>query len=81
MSLQVAGVQYVLDTVIYALLADPNRKFAYAEMVCDSPLRKRYRFISMDYFDLRVCFLCLLSPIESDPFTHVTSALAANLHG
>lgn len=33
MLLQVAGVQYVLDTVIYALLADPNRKFAYAEMV------------------------------------------------
>lgn len=31
--MQVAGVQYVLDTVIYALLADPNRKFAYAEMV------------------------------------------------
>jgi hypothetical protein len=31
--LQVAGVQYVIDTVIYALLANPDRKFAYAEMV------------------------------------------------
>jgi len=30
---QVAGVQYVIDTVIYALLANPDRKFAYAEMV------------------------------------------------
>lgn len=32
--MQVAGVQYVLDTVVYALLANPDRKFSYAEMVC-----------------------------------------------
>lgn len=31
--LQVAGVQYILDTVVHALLANPKRKFAYAEMV------------------------------------------------
>ena len=34
--LQLAGVQYVLDTVIYALLANPDRKFSYAEMVSSS---------------------------------------------
>lgn len=33
LSLQIAGVQYVLDTVIHALHANPDRKFAYAEMV------------------------------------------------
>lgn len=31
--LQQAGVQYVLDTVVYALAANPNRRFSYAEMV------------------------------------------------
>lgn len=36
---QLAGVQYVLDTVIYALLANPNRKFSYAEMVSSSSSR------------------------------------------
>lgn len=34
--LQLAGVQYVLDTAIYALLANPDRKFSYAEMVSSS---------------------------------------------
>ena len=36
LTLQSAGVQYVLDTVIYALLANPDRKFSYAEMVSSS---------------------------------------------
>ena len=31
--LQVAGVQYVLDTVMQALQANPHRKFIYSEMV------------------------------------------------
>lgn len=31
--LQVAGVQYILDTVVQALQANPHRKFVYAEMV------------------------------------------------
>lgn len=31
--LQVAGVQYILDTVVQALAANPQRKFVYGEMV------------------------------------------------
>ena len=31
--LQVAGVQYILDTVMQALQANPHRKFIYSEMV------------------------------------------------
>jgi hypothetical protein len=31
--LQVAGVQYTLDTVVQALTANPARKFVYGEMV------------------------------------------------
>lgn len=31
--LQLAAVQYILDTVIAALAANPDRKFSYAEMV------------------------------------------------
>lgn len=30
---QVAGVQYILDTVVQALAANPTRKFSYSEMV------------------------------------------------
>lgn len=29
--IQKAGVQYILDSVIQALLADPNRRFIYVE--------------------------------------------------
>jgi hypothetical protein len=32
-ALQMAGVQYVLSTVVQALLDNPDRKFSYAEMV------------------------------------------------
>lgn len=32
-ALQLAGVQYILDTVVAALAANPDRKFVYAEMV------------------------------------------------
>lgn len=31
---QHAGVQYILDTMVEALLADPRRKFTYVEQVC-----------------------------------------------
>lgn len=31
-TIQVAGVQYILDTVVQALQANPHRKFVYAEM-------------------------------------------------
>ena len=31
--MQRAGVQYVLDTVVAALAANPDRKFTFAEMV------------------------------------------------
>ena len=31
--LQLAGVQYILDTVVASLAANPNRKFSFAEMV------------------------------------------------
>ena len=30
---QVAGVQYILDSVVQSLLQDQNRKFIFAEMV------------------------------------------------
>ncbi len=30
--IQSAGVQYILDTVVRALLADPARKFTYVEL-------------------------------------------------
>lgn len=30
---QVAGVQYILDTVVQALAANPNRKFVFSDMV------------------------------------------------
>ena len=30
---QVAGVQYILDSVVAALAANPDRKFIYSEMV------------------------------------------------
>ena len=30
---QVAGVQYILDTVVQSLEANPDRKFVYADMV------------------------------------------------
>jgi hypothetical protein len=30
---QVAGVQYILDSVVQSLLQDQNRKFVFAEMV------------------------------------------------
>jgi hypothetical protein len=33
LALQMAGVQYVLSTVVQALLDNPDRKFSYAEMV------------------------------------------------
>jgi hypothetical protein len=32
-SIQVAGVQYILDTVVQALAANRERKFVYGEMV------------------------------------------------
>jgi hypothetical protein len=32
-ALQMAGVQYVLSTVVQALLDNPDRRFSYAEMV------------------------------------------------
>ena len=32
-SVQVAGVQYILDTVVQSLEANPDRKFVYADMV------------------------------------------------
>jgi alpha-mannosidase len=31
-TIQVAGVQYILDTVVQALAANPDRKFIYSEM-------------------------------------------------
>ena len=31
--MQRAGVQYVLDTLVAALAANPDRKFTFAEMV------------------------------------------------
>ena len=31
--LQLAGVQYILDTVVASLAANPDRKFSFAEMV------------------------------------------------
>ena len=31
--LQLAAVQYILDTVVQALAANPDRKFVYGEMV------------------------------------------------
>lgn len=30
---QIAGVQYILDSVVIALEQDPNRKFIYVEQV------------------------------------------------
>ena len=35
-AIQLAGVQYILDTVVAALAANPDRKFTYADMVCDA---------------------------------------------
>ncbi len=32
-AMQLAGVQYILDTVVAALAANPDRKFTYADMV------------------------------------------------
>lgn len=34
---QVAGVQYVLDSVVASLQEDPNRKFIYVEQVSLTP--------------------------------------------
>jgi len=34
--LQLAGVQYILDTVVATLAANPNRKFIFGEMVRSS---------------------------------------------
>ncbi len=31
--MQLAGVQYILDTVVASLAANPDRKFSFAEMV------------------------------------------------
>jgi hypothetical protein len=36
-AVQVAGVQYILDTVMQALQANPHRKFIYSEMVGPLP--------------------------------------------
>ena len=33
MCLKVAGVQYILDSVVQSLLQNPQRKFVYGEMV------------------------------------------------
>lgn len=38
--LQVAGVQYILDGVVAALLQNPDRRFSYAEMVNTCPCCK-----------------------------------------
>lgn len=38
-SIQVAGVQYILDSVVGALQANPDRTFTYAEMVRGSRRR------------------------------------------
>ena len=42
--LQLAGVQYILDTVIAALAANPDRKFSYAEMVSALPPKSSRRW-------------------------------------
>jgi hypothetical protein len=34
---QVAGVQYILDSVVASLQEDPNRKFIYVEQVSLTP--------------------------------------------
>ena len=61
--LQVAGVQYVIDTVIFALLANPDRKFAYAEMVrCRCPTPAKIQYQTPLAFD----FVCLKS-VGSSP--------------
>ena len=36
--LQLAGVQYILDTVVASLAANPDRKFSFAEMVSTARL-------------------------------------------
>ena len=32
--MQVAGVQFILDSVVQSLLLNPSRTFVYGEMVC-----------------------------------------------
>ena len=34
--MQLAGVQYILDTVVASLAANPDRKFTFAEMVSNA---------------------------------------------